>query len=207
MLLALTENEIDQICKGLKQNSAKNRFLKGLGLTVRKRRNRTPLVNRYSLFNCHSGVTQDLKTVIAEHLDARKKRLATDQHESSDTICHKNGRIINGEPEHTDRWVDIAGSAKHVVDRLQGGGTMTITSANYVTIAVAAKLTGLSEKAIRRKIEEGKWLEGLQFIRSSDGGIFISLKGYDLWVEQGSSRGKTPSGSSSLSMASRSARH
>ena len=56
--------------------------------------------------------------------------------------------------------------------------------APYVTIALAATITGLSEKAIRRKIEDGKWLEGREYHRSPDGGIFISLKGFAQWVEK-----------------------
>lgn len=59
-----------------------------------------------------------------------------------------------------------------------------MAAAGYVTVALAARLTGLSEKAIRRKIEDGKWLEGREFHRSPDGGIFISLKGYEQWVEK-----------------------
>ncbi|AXF20505.1 excisionase [Burkholderia pyrrocinia] len=59
-----------------------------------------------------------------------------------------------------------------------------IAPAPYVTVALAAVITGLSEKAIRRKIEDGKWLDGREYRRSPDGGIFISIKGYQLWVEQ-----------------------
>ncbi|KVH63118.1 excisionase [Burkholderia sp. MSMB1072] len=59
-----------------------------------------------------------------------------------------------------------------------------IAPAAYVTVALAAVITGLTEKAIRRKIEDGKWLEGREYRRSPDGGIFISIKGYQLWVEQ-----------------------
>jgi hypothetical protein len=60
----------------------------------------------------------------------------------------------------------------------------TLQPAPYVTIALAATITGLSEKAIRRKIEDGKWLEGREYRRSPDGGIFISLKGFAQWVEK-----------------------
>lgn len=56
--------------------------------------------------------------------------------------------------------------------------------APYVTISLAAAITGLTEKAIRRKIEEGKWLEGREYRRSPDGGIFMSLKGFTQWVEK-----------------------
>lgn len=59
-----------------------------------------------------------------------------------------------------------------------------ITPAPYVTIPLAAAITGLTEKAIRRKIEDGKWIEGREFRRSPDGGIFISIKGFQQWVEK-----------------------
>jgi hypothetical protein len=58
-----------------------------------------------------------------------------------------------------------------------------LAPAPYVTIKLAAVITGLTEKAIRRKIEDGKWIEGREYRRSADGGIFISMKGYERWVE------------------------
>jgi len=58
-----------------------------------------------------------------------------------------------------------------------------IAPAPYVTVKHFALISGLSEKAIRRKIEDGKWLEGREYRRSPDGGIFISIKGYTKWVE------------------------
>ncbi len=61
-------------------------------------------------------------------------------------------------------------------------GTL-VAPAPYVTIPLAADITGLSEKAIRRKIEDGKWVEGREFRRSPEGGIFISVKGFIKWVE------------------------
>jgi hypothetical protein len=68
---------------------------------------------------------------------------------------------------------------------MSGVGTPPIQPAPYVTIPLASIITGLTEKAIRRKIEDGKWLEGLQYVRSPDDGIFISLKGYEQWVLKG----------------------
>ena len=62
--------------------------------------------------------------------------------------------------------------------------TPLVAPAPYVTIRLAAVLTGLSEKAIRRKIEDGKWIEGREYRRSPDGGIFISVRGYAQWVER-----------------------
>ena len=60
-----------------------------------------------------------------------------------------------------------------------------LSVAPYVQIPVAAILTGYSEKAIRRKIDDGKWLEGREYIRAPDGHVLISMKGYAQWAERG----------------------
>jgi hypothetical protein len=75
---------------------------------------------RYGKFTGHAEVTQMLKTVVATALRKRDKTLAPDQQESLDMILHKIGRIVNGDPDYDDSWVDIAGYAKLVADRLQG---------------------------------------------------------------------------------------
>jgi hypothetical protein len=43
-----------------------------------------------------------------------------DMRESMEMIAHKMGRIAYGDPSHLDSWIDIAGYAKLVSDRLQG---------------------------------------------------------------------------------------
>ena len=68
---------------------------------------------------------------------------------------------------------------------LTDNGAVHLAPAPYVTIQLASYITGLTEKAIRRKIEDGKWLDGREYRRSPDGGIFISMKGYQAWVEKG----------------------
>jgi hypothetical protein len=77
---------------------------------------------RYGRFDGHATVTQCLKTIIASGLRTRDKILAPDQQEALDMICHKIGRIINGDANYDDSWVDIAGYARLVADRLQGKG-------------------------------------------------------------------------------------
>jgi hypothetical protein len=70
---------------------------------------------------------------------------------------------------------------------LQNTGTdgSLARGADYVTIPVAAAMTGYSAKAIRRKIEAGVWLEGREFRRAPDGHVLISVRGYESWVERG----------------------
>lgn len=76
--------------------------------------------SRYGPFVGHARVTQDLKNCVVVALEERGKVLAYDQQEALDMIFHKIGRIVNGDPDYADSWVDIAGYAKLVADRLEG---------------------------------------------------------------------------------------
>lgn len=80
---------------------------------------------RYGEFMGHARLTQALKQVIAVHtpLDSVRNgevrpHLRADQQEALDMICHKIGRILNGDPDYADSWHDIAGYAQLVADRL-----------------------------------------------------------------------------------------
>jgi hypothetical protein len=73
---------------------------------------------RYGTFVGHAKVTQDLKSIM--HTHAGWQKLADDQKESLEMVAHKIGRILNGDPNYDDSWVDIAGYTKLVADRLQG---------------------------------------------------------------------------------------
>jgi len=42
--------------------------------------------------------------------------------------------------------------------------------------------TGYTAKAIQRKIEDGKWIEGRMYKRAPDGHITINLQEYYRWV-------------------------
>lgn len=74
--------------------------------------------SRYGDFPGHAQVTMDLKRVIHESMATRGIQMADDQIECLHMICHKIGRIINGDPNYADSWIDIAGYAKLVADRL-----------------------------------------------------------------------------------------
>jgi len=53
----------------------------------------------------------------------------------------------------------------------------------YVLIRVFCELTGYTEKAVRRKIEEGVWVDGQVVRRAPDGHVTVDLEGYERWVE------------------------
>ena len=76
--------------------------------------------DRYGPFVGHAAVTQELKNVVYKGLAERGKKLAPDQLEALDMICHKIGRIVNGDLDYADSWHDIAGYATLVDKRLTG---------------------------------------------------------------------------------------
>lgn len=76
--------------------------------------------NRYGLFTGHAEVTQKLKQVVMFELAIRDKTLAPNMQEALDMICHKIGRIINGDECYADSWHDIAGYASLVDQQLSG---------------------------------------------------------------------------------------
>lgn len=68
--------------------------------------------DRYGTFAGHLPRGPDLKGVIRQALIERGKVLADDQMEALDMICHKIGRIVNGDPDYFDSWIDVAGYAQ-----------------------------------------------------------------------------------------------
>lgn len=53
----------------------------------------------------------------------------------------------------------------------------------YVRLVKFAEETGYTEKAARRKIEDGVWIEGVHYRRAPDGTIHINMDEYVKWVE------------------------
>lgn len=77
--------------------------------------------SKYGKFTEHAAVTQALKNTLRDHAAMLGKYFHPDQCEALDMICHKLGRIVNGDPYYADSWIDIAGYAKLVADRLESG--------------------------------------------------------------------------------------
>jgi hypothetical protein len=74
----------------------------------------------YGSFVDVAKVAQQLKHVAASHAVAVGVELSHDKIEALEMIFSKIARIINGNSDHVDSWVDIAGYAQLVADRLQG---------------------------------------------------------------------------------------
>lgn len=71
---------------------------------------------RYGKFEDHAVIAQGLK----DQMWATEgwSRLAPDQRQALEVIQDKVARILNGDPDYTDNWHDIAGYARLVEDRL-----------------------------------------------------------------------------------------
>ncbi len=72
---------------------------------------------RYGTFIGHANISQYLKDAMRrlEKWDS----LADDQKEALEMIAHKIARILNGDPNYADNWIDIAGYATLVANRLE----------------------------------------------------------------------------------------
>ena len=73
--------------------------------------------SRYGSFQGHAKIAQDLKAVMHDRLGWDS--LAPDQKEALEMVQHKIARILNGDPNYIDNWVDIAGYSQLVVNRLE----------------------------------------------------------------------------------------
>lgn len=65
---------------------------------------------RYGDFKDHARITQSLKRVMRE--TPNWDGLSDDKKEALEMIAHKIGRILNGDPEYDDSYIDIQGYAK-----------------------------------------------------------------------------------------------
>jgi hypothetical protein len=74
----------------------------------------------YGTFKDGAELMQAIKRTMAAHAAKHDKTFADDQWEALEMIVHKIGRIVNGNPNVTDHWVDIAGYATLIADRLEG---------------------------------------------------------------------------------------
>jgi hypothetical protein len=75
---------------------------------------------RYGKFVDQARVAQQLKNVAHTFAAQQGKTFDVDQAEAIDMIFSKLARILNGDPHYADSWIDIAGYAKLVANRLEG---------------------------------------------------------------------------------------
>jgi hypothetical protein len=72
---------------------------------------------RYGKFKDHARISQEIKRVM-KNTDGWNNLGATGR-EALEMIAHKIARVLNGDPTYIDNWVDIAGYATLVAERLE----------------------------------------------------------------------------------------
>jgi hypothetical protein len=75
---------------------------------------------QYGSFMQSSDTVIRIKGIMHNAVARNAVHLYPDQLQALDMIATKISRIVHGNPNHLDSWVDIAGYAQLVADRLQG---------------------------------------------------------------------------------------
>jgi uncharacterized protein YdhG (YjbR/CyaY superfamily) len=75
---------------------------------------------QYGSFMQSADTVIRIKGIVHNAVARNEVHLYPDQLQALDMIATKISRIVNGNPNHTDSWTDIAGYATLVADRLQG---------------------------------------------------------------------------------------
>ena len=73
--------------------------------------------DQYGDFFNRSKISQDFKNLIRQGESYRL--LKADQKEALEMIATKMGRIVNGDPDYLDSWVDIQGYCQLIIDRIR----------------------------------------------------------------------------------------
>lgn len=76
--------------------------------------------DQYGTFMQSADTVIRIKSAMHNAVARNEVHLYPDQLQALDMIATKISRIVNGNPNHTDSWTDIAGYATLVADRLQG---------------------------------------------------------------------------------------
>lgn len=74
----------------------------------------------YGRFIDNALLAQNLKAALRDHAEEQGTVLAPDQWEALEMIMSKVSRLVTGDSHKVDSWVDIAGYATLVADRLKG---------------------------------------------------------------------------------------
>jgi hypothetical protein len=75
---------------------------------------------QYGSFMQSSDTAIRIKGIMHNAIARNEVHLFPDQLQALDMIATKLSRIVHGNPNHLDSWIDIAGYATLVADRIQG---------------------------------------------------------------------------------------
>jgi hypothetical protein len=73
--------------------------------------------SKYGTFEANAYTTQFMKKLFKTH--SSWETMSNSQKEALEMIAHKIARILNGDPDYDDSWIDIAGYATLVAKQLK----------------------------------------------------------------------------------------
>jgi len=79
----------------------------------------TERAGNYGDFRDQARISQELKCVAMMASTSYWPRMKPYQKEATEMILHKLARILSGNPNYADSWVDIAGYATLVAEKIQ----------------------------------------------------------------------------------------
>lgn len=74
--------------------------------------------DRYGSYNKVAFTSQHLKATLRNGNAWQDRKLSPSQCESLELICNKLSRIVNGDPNYLDSWVDIIGYVQLIVNEI-----------------------------------------------------------------------------------------
>jgi hypothetical protein len=111
---------------------------------------------RYGEFKTHAEITQKIKEALFG--GASFAYLEYDQKEALEMIAHKLGRIVNGDPNYLDSWVDIVGYTQLVIDRLKEDSVVEENPVDKYIVETTeepyAEDVGIETSAMLERLEE-----------------------------------------------------
>lgn len=130
---------------------------------------------RYGKFEDHAVIAQGLK----DQMWATEgwSRLAPDQRQALEVIQDKVARILNGDPDYTDNWHDIAGYSRLVEDRLNERAAAMAKWDEPGRIAAGASVS--AHRRDRVAVDERTWIEWTGGDCPVARGTFVDVKHRD----------------------------
>lgn len=75
--------------------------------------------SRYGDFTIHANITQTMKRSMRAETGVKYDALPDYVKEALEMVCHKIGRIVNGDPFYEDSYVDIIGYTQLALDAIR----------------------------------------------------------------------------------------
>jgi len=75
--------------------------------------------SNYGEFEQHARITQGMKDAMRVESLGKYNGLPDYVKESLEMVCHKIGRIVNGDPYYLDSYIDIIGYTQLVINQIK----------------------------------------------------------------------------------------